>query len=487
MSTAPAAPAVPWRRRRQAVTSLRELVNPTARQQEFLEMLRNHQYVLYGGAAGGGKSYVLRWALVGLLLKWAKAGHRGVRVGLFCEDYPTLRDRHITRIEYEFPWWLGRLHKTESEFRLHPRWGGGVLALRNLNDPSKYLSSEFAAIAVDELSRNPAGTFDRLRMRLRWPGIDRTYFLGATNPGGIGHTEVKSLWIDGVLPPELRERAPLFAFVQARAADNPYLSPTYLEELASLPEDLRRAYLEGDWNVFEGQFFKQWRGDVHTCLPFPLPVTWRTRYVVVDFGYGAPWCGTFFARDDDLWATQRIARWYAYREHYGAGVLDRDQARLLLASVQADRAANPDVLHVVYGDPAMHAKKPMQTVSVADVYAQEGVPLLPAANERVLGWQRVRQYLAPQADGTPAVLYFTTCRNAIRTIPALVYDAHNVEDVDTDGEDHAGDVLRYFCMAAGALDIRPPEVPSVTTYTQTGAGPRIERPGALAQLFGRRG
>src|SRR3990167_11162363 len=150
--------------------SLKELINPTSRQLEFLQATDKYKYPLYGGAKGGGKSYILRWGLIRKLVKWAKEGHLGVRVGLFCEDYPALKDRQITKISTEFPNWLGTLADSSIEgmsFKLHPKYGSGVLALRNLDDPSKYASSEFADIAIDELTKNEREVFDQLRSIVR--------------------------------------------------------------------------------------------------------------------------------------------------------------------------------------------------------------------------------------------------------------------------------------------------------------------------------
>ena len=124
---------------------LGQIINPTEKQQKFLDLLDDYKYILYGGAMGGGKSYILRWSLVGLLLLWyARDGLRNVTVGLFCEDYPSLNDRHISKIEYEFPTWLGTLNKSSHEFIMNPKYGGGKIAMRNLDEPSKYVSAEFA-------------------------------------------------------------------------------------------------------------------------------------------------------------------------------------------------------------------------------------------------------------------------------------------------------------------------------------------------------
>lgn len=449
--------------------SLLKLINPTERQREFLEMTRTKDYVLYGGAAGGGKSYSLRWAMVALLLRWRDQGLRGVRVGLFCEDYPSLRERHLSRLAVEFPWWLGRMHQSVREFALHPKWGGGIIAFRNLNDPAKYLSAEFAAIAVDELTRNPQEVFDRLRMRLRWPGIERPKFLAATNPGGIGHSYVKQFWVDRKFPPELEPLAGQFAFVQARASDNPYLPASYAATLSSLPSVLRRAYLDGDWNVFEGQFFQEFAAERHTCTPFPIPETWTERRISVDFGYGAPWACLFYVRDEERWKRDKIVRWYAYREFYAAGVLDTEQARRISAAIAVDMDACPRANFVAFADPSMFSRKPMQNISVAEVYAQQGVPLNAAPNERILGWQRVRHYLAPQADGAPGLRFFTTCPKTITAMGGLVFDKIQVDDTAQGPtvDDHGPDSVRYFCMAAGPVDFRRDATPVTRQYSRT--------------------
>src|SRR3990167_3653514 len=166
-----------------------------------------YDYVFYGGSAGPGKSYFLRKYPIKFLIEtWHKTGLKGVRAGLFCEDYPALHDRHLSRIPYEFPKWLGNYNSARHEFILSDRFGGGVVAFRNLDDPSKYLSSEFALIEVDELTKNDKKTFDFLRLRKRWPGIERTKFIGASNPGGIGHDWVKQLWIARNFPSEEKEK-----------------------------------------------------------------------------------------------------------------------------------------------------------------------------------------------------------------------------------------------------------------------------------------
>lgn len=408
---------------------LSAIVNPWPKQKEFFDATRTHEYTLFGGAAGPGKSYALRWWLVDLLLKWAKQGIYHVRVGLFCEDYPSLRDRHLSKVESEFPAWLGTLNKSEHEFRLRPRYGGGVVAFRNLDRPAKYQSVEFAAIAVDELTMNQRETFDVLRARKRWPGISYSPFAAATNPGGVGHVWVKQLWVDRDFSGDDRRLDPgSFAFIPARAGDNPALPESYLATLETLPDKLRKAFLLGDWNIFVGQFFDEWDSSIHICKPFAIPPDW-VRWTATDYGNAAPFCTLWLARDPK-------GALYVYRELYETRLTDVEQARAILAASHGER------ITASLADPSMWSKEP-NGISIAQVYGQQGLGIAPANNDRRSGWLRIRELLKPGQDGKPRLQVFETCPNLIRTLPGLVHDNIHVEDVDTHGEDHAADALRY--------------------------------------------
>lgn len=425
--------------------NIRDVIKPLPSQERLLNAIPHYKYILFGGAAGPGKSYILRWAAVESLLRWYSQGLHGVRVGLFCEDYPSLKDRQVTRIAHDFPLWLGGVRESKTDgyaFHLREEWGAGIIALRNLDDPAKYASAEFAAIFVDELTKNPRQTFDDLRFRLRWPGIEHSPFVAASNPGSKGHAWVKKLWIDrDFTGDDIRLDPEDFLFIPAKAGENPYLSQSYWDTLNSLPEAMRRAMLEGDWRVFAGQVFAEWRDYLHVCQPFSIPADW-TRWVAIDYGYSNPFCALWFAR------TPERDRIYIYRELYASGWRAREQAKRVNAASAGERT------WLYAADPSMWQKREGVTGDcLAKEYEAEGIRLVRANNDRLAGLNAVHEALSwkelpnRQQLRAPRLQVFSTCTNTVRTLPALPYDNIRVEDVDTDAEDHPYDALRYGLMA----------------------------------------
>lgn len=419
--------------------SFRDLAGFEPRQLEASTAARSSEYLLYGGTRGPGKSYWLRWFLLYSLIRLYKDyGVTDITAGLFCETYPILRDRQISKIQSEFPRWLGKLGSTEARgfgFYIRPEYGGGLLALRNLDKPGKYIGAEFALLGVDQIEQTTLETFNLLRGSKRWPGLPahELKFLATANPGGIGHLWVKDYWIDRRYPPELQPIANKFAFVRGKPEDNPHLDAAYWEMLKTLPEDLARAWRMGDWNIFAGQVFREWSAARHVVEPFEIPSNW-IRYRGVDWGERNPWCCLWLAQDPDN------GRVIVYREEYETGLTDRRQARRIL-----DVTGDGERIRATYADPSMWTERNMENkvFSTAKEYAAEGVYLTRADNNRIQGKRKVTEYLSNLRDKAPGLQVFRTCENLIRTLPALVHDKVNVEDVDTKGEDHAYDALRY--------------------------------------------
>lgn len=439
-----------------------DLVHFNEKQRTAEQSVKDYKYTLYGGAMGGGKSYWLRWMLVKLLLEYhAATGQRGVRVGLFCEDYPSLQDRHISKINYEFPTWLGQLNKGDKEYVLAPEYGGGVIALRNLDDAAKYASSEFAAIGVDELTKNLKYVFEMLRTRMRWKGIADTKFLAGTNPGSIGHGWVKKIWMDKEFETTEKE-AHLFNYIRATANDNRNnLDKSYFDQLEGLPEEKRKAFLLGDWNLFEGQFFSEWNEDIHVCDPFDIPDTWR-KYGAYDHGRAKPATFGWYAVDFD-------GNIYKYRELYvnkedGSSRWEAEQIAKEIVKINNEAR---DFLGYVVVDSAIYTNtgsgETIAEILVKNGVGKEGtlipmiIPCTKGAGSRISGWQIMHQYLYHDYQTPPKIRYFKNCYDSIRTIPSLIYSETHPEDLDSDGEDHAADIDRYFLQTMRNRKTKLPE------------------------------
>lgn len=286
-----------------------EMCGFTPKQWSATEAADAHRYTLFGGARGPGKSYWLRWYCVRFLLRCAVSGRRNVRVMLASEDYPSLYERQISKVEIEFPLWLGRYHISRNEFRLAPQFGSGVIAFRNLDDAAKYMSAEFALMAVDEVTKNPEKVFHVLRGSLRWPGLPETKFIAASNPAP---NWVRSYWIERDLPTEMKGQEPQFAFVPALPDDNPHLTVEYWDQLASIPGALGKAWRHGDWYAgVEGLVYENFAAEniVTTEPDLRMPIE-----LAVDDGYIDPRAILFMQElpggdiliFDELYQTKRL-------------------------------------------------------------------------------------------------------------------------------------------------------------------------------------
>jgi len=439
-----------------------DLASFLPKQKETVSWLdKGMKYVLYGGALGGGKSRFLRWYAVRFLLNcYYRWGFKNVNVMLACEDYPSLKDRQLQKISIEFPAWLGRSHVDHRDygrcFILEKCFGSGVICFRNLDDPSKYASAEFAAILVDELTKNDYETFNFLRTRLRWAGIadQDCKFIGATNPGSVGHAWVKQLWIDRDFPREFYQELdyrPLFHFVPSRADDNPYLDQAYWSMLNTLPERMRKAFRDGNWDLFVGQAFTEWRQAYHIIKPLPHVPENLQHYMTFDWGFGAPFSlGWWFVDNDGRLV--RFHEWYGWTgqpntgtrmadSEIAEGILKREE-RWGIAGRKIERLAGPDCF----------SKRPDykgggQGPSTADVFREYGIYIKPGDPDRKHKIKAFHERLRIRnEEELPMMVVTEECKHFIRTIPTLVQAENDIEDIDTDSEDHVYDEACHIVM-----------------------------------------
>ena len=388
-------------------------------------------------------SYFLRWCALGLAMYYSALAKAPVPVGLFSEDYPTLKDRQISKMAQEFTGW-GELKATQEEglcFFVSPRYGGGRILLRNLDDPSKYMSTEFAAILVEELTKDPLDTFINLRTRLRFPGINNVKFVAATNPGGIGHVWCKSFWIDrNSGDPEQAK----FRYVKATLRDNKYTTQEYENQLATLPERLQRAYRDGDWEAFEGQFFNTFDRTKQLILPFEIPQNWE---LVGSLDPG--WAGicSFGLQARDFNGCE-----YRIGTYYQKGLRPEENAEGIVKFIKDNKYTQGRMPRTIVSGVDAWAHKDRFAViasskTFADVFQDAGLYLQKATIDRHQGWGSLR---AVMPDRYKIFKQFNT--PIVNQLTVTLADESDVDDIqgkgnDPDVEDHAIDDARYGNLA----------------------------------------
>jgi len=466
-------------------------------------LLGKVDWLLYGGAAGGGKSELLTYHVHQLSLRFP--GHRSL---LIRTSLPELRRSLIIRTQVRYAqvevdavlrsvdnvkaWWYGNGSIIEYGYCARDE------------DVGQFMSAEYDFIGFDEATQFTPYQMLMISGRLRTSkkmaasGV-RTHVMFATNPGDRGHTFLYQMLVGPTqygkyavvydvsngfedppivrlveLPEDLEELEKLeiehdpnnhlvVAFVPSTVVDNPYIDPTYKKHLSMLPETERRQKLMGDWDTFSGQYFVEFQRDIHVIPPFPIPDSWQ-KYRGVDFGTANPYCCLWGAVDP------ADGTMYIYREAYAKNLTAAQQARAI-KGLSVSTEDKPENYVMSVGDPSMFNNTAGTGTTVAGQYNSNGVILTRAKNQRIGGWQNVRRYMAPSpVDSVIRLKIFDNCVNLIRTLPQMRHARTNPEDLDTKDEDHAVDALRYL------LGCRPYEVHkrAAKKYAE-GADGRVQR------------
>ncbi|MDR3173385.1 MAG: terminase family protein [Treponema sp.] len=402
--------------------------------------------LLYGGAAGGGKSDFLLADFLSGASDW-KQNWRGI---LFRKTYTELGELLRRARELYIP--LGAAyHAGERRFAFP---GGAELELRYLEtetDVERYQGHQYTWAGFDELGNYKTDYCWRyMTSRLRSAAGAPCYIRGTANPGGPGHGWIKARFIDGKLPSVIyRLDGSTRVFIPATVEDNKILmdnDPGYVKRLEALPEHIYRALRLGDWDVFAGQVFGEFRREKHVVKPFALPPEAWYKFYSFDWGYKKPF-------SLGKWAVNGDGRVIRYGEWYGCKEGEANAGLELSAGEAARRAwamAVQEGVTDIVCDPAIWGKDD-DAPSVAERLEQAGFIAIRGKHDRMAGLARLHDMLTqPAEDGRPMLLIFDTCHAFIRTIPLLVPHPNHPEDVDTNLEDHVYDETRYALMSESA-------------------------------------
>ena len=413
--------------------------------------------VLYGGAAGGGKSYA---TLADPLRNLNSPDFSGLLVRHTTEELREL----IQKSQELYPKAIPNIKWSERKSQwTTPR--GGTLWMSYLDrdtDVMRYQGQAFNYVAFDELTQwNSPYSWNYMRSRLRSANKDLGLYMRATtNPGGPGHSWVKKMFIDPAKPntpfwatdietsevlkfPQGHSKAgqPLFKrrFIPASLFDNPYLAESgdYEAMLLSLPEHQRKQLLEGDWDVAEGAAFPEFNRKIHTVEPYKIPSNW-TKFRACDYGYGSYSAVVWFA----VTPSEQLV---VYRELHVSKVLAVDLADMILEAEKDDGGIRYGVL-----DSSLWHKRGDTGPSLAEQMVQRGCRFRPSdrsKGSRVAGKNEVHRRLqVDEFTEEPRLVFFNNCTECISQIPTLPLDKKNPEDVDTNALDHMYDALRYGIM-----------------------------------------
>ena len=427
---------------------------PTPKQKIFHASPANE--ILFGGSAGGGKTAAI---IMDALFRCLK--NPGTTAAVFRRTYQELEDTDIKEAQSRYPEALATYNAGRHEFRLV---NGSKILFRhceNEADRFKYSGIEIQFLYFDELTSFEQTVYDFLKTRLRAKkslGVV-PIVRSASNPGNIGHGWVKKMFVDAGPYMEIqtqeiysdalhKSKKIRTQYIPALAMENPHITEDYIFELEQKPEALKRALLNGDWDAFEGQVFREFKDEpshyedrrwTHVIAPFEIPQDWP-HYFGFDHGYSKPFsCGWYAMGPDGCL--------YRYREWYGCkprqanvgveltpvqsadGILEREEEEIR-NNIRIIRVADPAIFDKSRGD------------SVADQMApgylgrHRGVVFSKGDHARIAGKMQIHERFRFDENGRPKLQIFNTCREFIRTVPTLPYSTKKPEDIDSDAEDH---------------------------------------------------
>jgi hypothetical protein len=446
-------------------------IRPNRKQLRFLQA--KAKYVAFGGARGGGKSWAIRVKACLLANRWP-----GIKILIVRRTLVELRNNHIDPLKAMLRG-LARYNQQERKF-IFPNGSSITFEFYDSDkDQFKYQGVEYDVIFIDEATQFQEEWLKIIASCCR--GVNecpkRIYY--TCNPGGPSHQYVKRLFIDRDFRGE--EKAEDYVFIQSLVTENKALleaSPDYISYLKNLPPKLKKAWLYGDWDIFEGMYFEEFRNNpegydthqwTHVINPIKPKAHWPI-YRSFDWGYNRPFSTGYWTCNDDG-VIIRLLDFYGV-QHSGQEAIPNaglkwppDRVFAEMAKMEREHPFLKGKNIQGIADPAIWDAESGQ--SIAETAMKYGIYFTPGDNARIPGWMQMHYRMMFDESGYAQMYISRECKDFIRTITTLEYDKTRAEDLDTSGEDHAADETRYFCMS------RPikPHIPEEVVLPAYGADP----------------
>jgi PBSX family phage terminase large subunit len=437
---------------------------PNAKQEIVLK--DKHKHVGFGGARGGGKSWTVRTKAMTLCL-----GYPGIKAMIIRKTYPELTENHIEPLRAKLMCGTPDAIAVYNDSKKVMTFENGSRLLfgycNSESDVDRYQGTEVDVLFLDEATLLSETQIKKLTACVRGVNQFPKKIFYTCNPGGKSHAYIKRLFIDRKFT-ELEDPEE-YSFTQSLVYDNDALmqsNPDYIKQLEALPEQLRRAWLYGDWDAFIGQAFqlkddpehyddRRW---THVINPFIIPQDWKI-WCTMDWGFAKPFAVYWVAVQPG-----KSKRVYLIAEYYGCtgepNVGVQMDPHEVAQAIKDMEATNPNLVGRKISrvaDPAIWGKQ--IKASVGEMFEEDRIYFERGNNDRLSGKMQMHYRLRFNEDGIPGMYVFTTCRHFIRTLPTLIYDEKHVEDIDTEGEDHPYDAVRYMLMKDPVYPEKQPSPP----------------------------
>ncbi len=403
----------------------------TKKQKRFIDAEEDE--VLFGGAAGGGKSYGQTVDALLFALRYPRSKQLILRRTFSELDKSLIR---TTLMLYPRELFTFNSSSHTGKFKNGSVIDFGYCAAEN--DVYQYQSAEYDIIRFDELTHFTEAQYIYLISRVRGANSYPKQIKSSTNPGGVGHSWVKRRFVDKAArgEPFIGEDGMRRIFIPSLLDDNKFLmngDPEYKNRLLALPEKEKRALLHGDWDIFDGQYFSEFSRKLHVIEPFEIPQGWR-KYRTIDYGLDRLAC---------LWiAVSPERRAYVYREYCASNLPISEAAKAI-----NDRTPKGEEIYATLAPPDLWSRTQETGRTKASLFSEYGVNLTRTSNDRECGWLSVKELLRDTGAGARLGI-FNTADELIRCLPALLTDRIRPTDCSTEPHEitHAPDALRGFAI-----------------------------------------